>query len=308
MIRVPITDPTYFNFPEILRFLGRSERESLHYVENGHLFKMIAVQEVPLLMDISYDEGAAYLKVEMIKPDPIPLEWAAPAMAAAAAPVQVLLTRWLHLDADLRPFYKFAATDPVLAPLVQAYHGLRLVGLPDLFESITWTVMGQQINLTFAYTLRQRFIETLGYSVAHAGRTHYLFPKPAVVAAAPPELLRGMQFSGSKTSYIQNLAAQIIQGNFADALVNEAPSYEAAKSALVALKGIGDWSANYVLMKYARYPQALPLEDAGLHQALRRYHSLPAKPSLDEVKRLTAHWGPHAAYATFYCWHSLATT
>ncbi|PUZ25477.1 DNA-3-methyladenine glycosylase [Chitinophaga parva] len=304
-MRIPIAHPSHFNFPEILRFLSRSTRECLHYVEDGHLFKMIAVQEVPLLMDIRYKEGAAYLDVDVIKPDPVPMEWAAPALAAAAAPVQALLTRWLHLDADLRPFYTFAATDPVLAPLVRDYHGLRLVGVPDLFESITWTVMGQQINLAFAYTTRKRFIETLGYSVEHGGRTHYLYPKPAVVAAAQPELLREMQFSRGKITYMQNLAQQIVQGQFSAALVDDAPDFETAKAALVALKGIGNWSANYVLMKYARYPQSLPLEDAGLHQALRRYHHLPGKPALDEVKRLTAHWGPHAAYATFYCWHSL---
>lgn len=64
-------------------------------------------------------------------------------------------------------------------------------------------------------------------------------------------------------------------------------------------------SKDGLLMKFAQHPQALPLEDAGLHNALKTRLDLPAKPTLAEVKTITQHWQQHAAYATFYCWRAL---
>ncbi|HEY0272734.1 MAG TPA: hypothetical protein VGC22_06075, partial [Chitinophaga sp.] len=221
-LQIPVQHPENFSFAECLRFLSRSDRECLHYVVDGHLQKMIAVQEVPLLLDITYREGDDFLQVAVIPPAGVPAGITQPAMEAAFEPVQALLTRWLHLDADLRPFYSFAAADRLLGPLALAYHGLRLIGIPDLFEAITWTVMGQQINLAFAYTMRRRFIETLGYSMEHAGRRHYLYPPPAVVAAVPPEVLAGMQFSRGKIQYIQHLARLMAGGAFTAEMITAA--------------------------------------------------------------------------------------
>jgi DNA-3-methyladenine glycosylase II len=82
-------------------------------------------------------------------------------------------------------------------------------------------------------------------------------------------------------------------------------NYQQAREHLISFRGIGNWSANYVLMKYHRHHQALPLEDAGLHNALKYQLQLTTKPSLADVKTYTQHWGEHAAYATFYLWRSL---
>jgi len=114
-----------------------------------------------------------------------------------------------------------------------------------------------------------------------------------------------MQFSRSKAQYIIRIAAAMADGRLSDAHLQEM-QYEAARQYLLQWKGIGNWSANYVLMKYRRFPEALPLEDAGLHNALRKQLQLSAKPSLADVKTYTAHWKQHAAYATFYLWRSLS--
>ncbi len=296
MITIPIRHPEQFSFAECLVFLGRSDRECLHFIRDGWLQRMIVQDGAPLLLKVREAAAKNALEVDLVNP------WG---VTVNETGVAGFLTHWLHLDADLRPFYSFAMQDSVLAPLVQRYKGLRLIGIPDLFESITWTITGQQISLPFAYTLRRRLIERFGYHQVINGEDHYLYPHPAVIAGLQPEDLTCMQFSRSKALYIIQIAAAMADGRLSDAQLQQL-EYEEARNYLLQWKGIGNWSANYVLMKYRRFPEALPLEDAGLHNALRKQLQLSAKPSLTAVKEYTGHWRQHAAYATFYLWRSLS--
>lgn len=329
VVNIPITDHDNFSFAECLVFLGRSEKECLHYVRDGVVQKMIVSNGQPLLMEISDDAAAGSLRV-MIRTATNGAAGDETGKAAAGneaagkrvagngsaeddltSPVEIdeayirrYISHWLHLDADLRPFYDFAEKDAVLGPLALRYKGLRLIGIPDLFEALTWSITGQQITLGFAYTLRQRFIQAFGHHAVIDGKDHYVYPHPSVIAALEPASLISMQFSRSKADYIIRLAQSMTDGHLtAEQLDNM--NYQQAREHLISFRGIGNWSANYVLMKYHRHHQALPLEDAGLHNALKYQLQLTTKPSLADVKAYTQHWGEHAAYATFYLWRSL---
>ncbi|WP_119079442.1 DNA-3-methyladenine glycosylase family protein [Chitinophaga alhagiae] len=295
MITLPVTDYAHFNFAESLQFLNRSPRECLHYVRNDSVYKLLAPGGHPVLLRISEAPGSEALVADILHGE---------TDANGEAYIKTYINRWLHLDGSLQPFYRFAAGDALLGPLVQAFSGLRLVGIPDLFEAITWTITGQQINLAFAYTMKQRLVQAFGHAVAWEGSTYYLYPHPAVIAVLRPEHLMPMQFSRTKAEGIIRIAQLMAGGHLSEDMLMKLP-YEQARDTLVAIKGIGPWSANYVLMKFAQHPQALPLEDAGLHNALRHRLGLPAKPGIQEVKNITQHWQNHAAYATFYCWRSL---
>ncbi|CAL1517500.1 DNA-3-methyladenine glycosylase [Chitinophaga sp. MM2321] len=288
-------DPANFSFQECLCYLGRSDKECLHYIIDGKLRRMILVGDEPAVIELVPGAHNDYLEATVIAPlgEVFPED-----------EIRAFVTRWLDLDADLQSFYDFAGNDPILSALTTQYHGLRLVGLPDLFEAISWPVIGQQINLTFAYTLRQRFIHTFGFHAAVDGADYYLYPRPAVIAALTPDTLRPMQFSRSKASYVIETAKAITTG-WLDGERLAAFSYEEALEHLLKLKGIGKWSANYVLMKYSRFPQSMLLEDVGLHNAIRYQLQLAAKPSMAELLTYTHQWKQHAAYATFYLWRSL---
>src|SRR5699024_5855362 len=85
---------------------------------------------------------------------------------------------WFDLKTDLAPFYELAKTDPLLKQVVDKCYGLRILGIHDLYEALCWAILGQQINLTFAYTLKRRFVEAYGHSIEWGGRMHWIFPKP----------------------------------------------------------------------------------------------------------------------------------
>jgi DNA-3-methyladenine glycosylase II len=291
MIVVPITDYQNFSFAECLLFLNRSPRECLHQVKEQSVYKLLAPEGNPVLLKISEDPAQQALVAEVLQGE---------VNESSSVYIRGFLNRWMHLDGRMDDFYAFAAKDPLLGPLTRSFKGLRLIGIPDLFEAITWTITGQQINLSFAYKLKQRLVQAFGYAL----EDHYLYPHPAVIASLQPEDLTVMQFSRTKAEGIIRVAKLMAAGELTEEILKQMP-YERARETLVSIKGIGNWSANYVLMKFAQHPQALPLEDAGLHNALRNQLNLAAKPALPEVKALTQHWQNHAAYATFYCWRSL---
>jgi DNA-3-methyladenine glycosylase II len=358
VVNIPVTDHDNFSFAECLVFLGRSEKECLHYVEGGVVQKMIVSNGRPVLVEISDDpiskglraivrgagtgeesnglnglndldslNGANGLNESNVlngstlnrlnnsnrsnavnrsndSNGPGDLNESGGVISIDEEYIRRYISHWLHLDADLRPFYDFAAKDAVLASLAERYKGLRLIGIPDLFEALTWSITGQQITLGFAYTLRQRFIQAFGHHAVIDGKDHYVYPHPSVIAALEPASLISMQFSRSKADYIIRLAQSMTDGHLTAEQLQHM-NYQQAREHLISFRGIGNWSANYVLMKYHRHHQALPLEDAGLHNALKYQLQLSSKPSLADVKAYTQHWKEHAAYATFYLWRSL---
>ncbi len=211
---------------------------------------------------------------------------------------------WFDLYTNLGPFYRMARKDELLKPLAKAYKGYRIVGQPDLFESLVWAVLGQQINLGFAYTLKGRFVSSFGKSVEWKGVPHYVFPTPEVVSAINPEDLLALQFSRQKAAYTINIARAFLSGEVSREKLS-GKSLEEAKAELRKIKGVGNWTANYALMKTYRYPDAFPLEDAGLHNAIKQQLGLKSKPTLERVKRIFKNYRGWEAYATLYLWKSL---
>ncbi|MFO7176761.1 DNA-3-methyladenine glycosylase, partial [Enterococcus faecium] len=87
------------------------------------------------------------------------------------------------------------AKDELLAPLIEAHRGLRMIGFPDLFEALVWAIIGQQITLSFAYTIKRRFVERYGDQRVVEESTYWMFPRAERIALLEPEELRELQFS-----------------------------------------------------------------------------------------------------------------
>ena len=189
-----------------------------------------------------------------------------PVTVAQATDVVKYIREWLDLDTDLKPFYAVCERDKLMKALITNYYGYRIVGQPDLFESIIWAVLGQQINLQFAYTLKQRFVERFGDAITLANDTYYLFPQPRAVANLTLDQLLPLQFSRQKANYTINIANAFVNGIVSKEML-VGMSLQEAKELLMNIKGIGNWTANYALMKTFRHADAFPLEDAGLHNA-----------------------------------------
>lgn len=290
-LQIPV--PEEFNFELNFQFLQRSPKELLHITENGSVIKLLRAGDEKVLFRIK--PGKKKLLVSFLNSPPSP---------EAREVVRRYVKEWFDLETDLKPFYRFAANDKLLSPLIKKYYGYRIIGQPDLFESVVWAVLGQQINLSFAYTLKQRFVEQFGERLFWNNQSFFLFPMPELVAGLTDEVLLPLQFSRQKSHYTIGIAEAFATGAISKEMLSGLPLAE-AKEKLMKIKGIGNWTANYALMKTFRYPDAFPLEDAGLHNAIKNLKKLDRKPTLDEVKRIFKKYKGWEAYATLYLWKSL---
>lgn len=288
-----IETPSEFDFAHSLAFLRRSPKEVLHRVDGDRVTKSIDLEGKPVVFELYQENGQLNVSI-----------FNGSLSAQSKTQLVTYIREWFDLDTDLRPFYRMARKDDLLRPLVKAFHGYRIVGQPDLFESLVWAVLGQQINLAFAYTLKSRFVTTFGRHVEWEGTQHSLFPTPEVVSAIRPEELLALQFSRQKAAYTINIA-EAFQAGAVSKKKLAGLSLEDAKAELRKIKGVGNWTANYALMKTFRYPDAFPLEDAGLHNAIRQQLNLKAKPSLDRVRKIFRKYKGWEAYAVLYLWKSL---
>ena len=293
MQKILLSTPTEFSFDLCLSFLKRSPREVLHRIEEESVVKAIYVDDEIVAFRIRHQQNS--LEIEFLTRK---------VSTSSKQKVSDYVREWFDLETDLKPFYKMARKDDLLKDIVRKYFGYRIVGQPDLFESIIWAVLGQQINLQFAYTLKQRFVEQFGGSIKIKDQKYFLFPSPEVVAQITADQLLPLQFSRQKAAYVIGIAQAFAEGRLSKQKLTGLSLLE-AKEELIKIKGIGNWTANYALMKTFHHPDAFPLEDAGVHNAIKNLMNLKSKPSLDKVKKIYRKYKGWEAYATLYLWKSL---
>ena len=294
-VSVLINTPREFDFSQCLKFLARSPLEPCHVVENNTLFKLERFADEPVLMKIG-SQNKGTLAVDFLTPRP---KKSGRALAAK------YIWQWFDLETDLRPFYQMAGRDPVLKNVTKALFGLRIMTITDLFEAVCWAIIGQQINLTFAYTLKKRFVESFGEQLVFKNRRYYLFPTPAVISKLNIDDIRRLQFTGKKSEYIIELAKKMVQGDLSKRLLLEQDGFETARKELMRLHGIGQWTADYVSLRCLKDPAAFPVGDVGLQNAVKQQLGLSIKPTADDLSKFSDRWQNWQAYATFYLWASL---
>ena len=170
---------------------------------------------------------------------------------------------YLGAPFDLDAFSAFATTDPVLAEIVPLLRGFRPPLVPDPFETLVTSITAQQISVRAAFSIRNRLIETFG--VRHD--VAYAFPTRERLAVAPPEELVAVGFSRRKAEYVVGLARADLDLD-ALALLSD----DEVKDALVALPGIGEWTADWFLARHLGRPEAWPAGDLALCKAVVRFY------------------------------------
>ncbi len=201
------------------------------------------------------------------------------------------------LDADCDPLAVAAhfAGDPVIGPLARRQPGLRVPGQVDGDETAIRTVIGQQVSVAGARTVTGRLVAAHGRPVASLvpGLTH-LFPDAATLAAVDPESLPMPRARGRA---LVALAGALASGSVA---LDRGPDRDAVREALLALPGIGPWTADYVAMRALAHPDVFLPTDVGVRNALA---GLGHDPSA--VVGRAAGWRPWRSYALMHLWNTL---
>lgn len=289
-----------FRFSEILKYLARNANECLFSIRGGRVYKAIPIAQQTPVVEISAerDNKDNIITVRF-------LGETNPSEKRVRTAVARYIINWFDLDRDLSPFYELAQTDRLLKQAVDVFYGLRMVGISDLFEVISWGIIGQQINLAFAYTLKRRLVENFGRKVECEGEVYWIFPAPQDIAALTIQDLSPLRMTVKKCEYLIGVAKLMAEGNLTKELLAGAGEFKKAEKTLISIRGIGPWTANYVLMRCLRVPSAFPIDDVGLQNSIKHLLRMEKKPSKDEILKLSAGWTNWEAYATFYLWRFL---
>jgi AraC family transcriptional regulator of adaptative response / DNA-3-methyladenine glycosylase II len=281
--------PADYRAEDMLAYHGRDPLSRSERVEGHTLVKAMAVDGQGVVLAMAFQDGAVHCRV---------LEGARG--PSAMAEIHRRAVRMLGLGTDPAAFERFVAEQPLHA-LAVLRPGLRIPLTADVWESLVWAILGQQVNLAFAYTLRRRLTELCGGGTEAGLRVH---PTAAAVAALDPTELKPLQFSRSKAEYVIGLARKVAEGHLP---LEELPEGAATAAALLlsAERGIGPWTTHYVLMRGCGFGDCVPLGDAGLTLALQRHHQLDHRPTARETAALMAPYAPHRSLATFHLWASL---
>jgi DNA-3-methyladenine glycosylase II len=291
-ILIPV--PPFFSFQECIWFLDRNYDDCLHIIDKKGITKALEIDGDITLFSIVERPDFLEIKVLQGKHDSLISEY-----------LIRFVVEWFDMDRDIQPFYHLLEKDPYLGYMCDFYHGLRLIGITDLFEALCWSIIGQQINLSFAYKLKRRLVEKYGKHVEFENEVFYTFPSCHTLALAEPEELRTMQFSQKKAEYVIGIAKAFARGDLSKKLISEMPDFESRQKLLMSYRGIGLWTANYALMKSLRESDGIPHGDVGLLNALTRHGIISSRGEKERIEQFFGTYNGWESYAVIYLWRSL---
>jgi len=197
-----------------------------------------------------------------------------------------VVRKLLGLEQDVASFQVFARGDSVLAETVRRYPGFRPPLAPDPFEALVSSITAQQVSLHSAFAVRSRLIDRFGEPAAHAAA----FPTRERVARAREEELTELGFSRRKAEYVLGLARSDLDFEALAVL----PDHE-IKARITALRGLGEWSADWFLARHLARPEAWPAGDLGLRKAVLAFY-----PDVEDIRAAGERFRPFQNLTAHY--------
>lgn len=275
-LHLPARPP--FDGPGLLAFLATRAIPGVEHLSGTTYRRSLLLGHGPALVELTLTDTGADAVLTLGDP-------------ADAAEATLRCRRLLDLDAEPLAVQRVLAADPMLRPLATARPGRRVPGAADPVEMAVRAVLGQQISVAGARTLAGRLVAALGSALPWPDPvlTH-TFPSAAAVAAAPDSVL-AMPASRQRT--LRGLAAALDDGRV---VLDPAGDHAEAKRALLALPGIGPWTAAYLRMRALGDPDVFLGTDLGVRKALA---------GLGTADTDGLRWRPFRSYAVVHLWASL---
>ncbi len=210
-----------------------------------------------------------------------------------------VLERLLGLKSDLAGFYRLAAKDPRLKPLAVSFRGMKPPRYPSVFEALVNAITCQQFTLTSGIRLLSRLAETYGAACRNRNVVFHAFPRPEDLAGAEMEDLRKLGYSRQKARALIDLARRVTEKGFN---LEESASFGDSKALerLTALRGVGRWTAEYVLLRGMGRIHIFPGDDVGVRNRLQTWMEVKKPLDYEGVLRILKRWKPYGGLIYFH--------
>lgn len=269
-----------FDAGSLLDFLGRRAVTGVERVDATSYSRTLRLTGGPGVVRLDLSAASVEARLWLADPQDIP--------------IAVGRCRWL-LDLDLDPaiVVDHLAKDSRLRPSVEANPGLRVPGHVDGFEVAVRAIVGQQISVAGARTILGRLVGAYGDPVTVQESLTHLFPSPEALSQIDPEQL---PMPRSRGRALVAVAAAVARG---DVMLDRSVEPVHVRRALLALPGIGPWTADYIALRALGDPDVFMATDLGVRHGLARMGLGDAGPEV------VARWSPWRSYALMHVWKSL---
>ena len=213
--------------------------------------------------------------------------------------VTVALERLLGIKIDLQKFYRLSKKDQWLEPFVSQFQGMKPPRLLTPFEALVNAIACQQLTLTMGIRLLNRLTEAYGMALKTEAGIVHAFPRPQDLANADIEDLRKMSFSYQKARYLTTISHLIVDGELNLDTIAQLDDKEAV-ARLCELKGVGRWTAEYVLLRGLGRTHIFPADDVGARNNLQRWLDLSGTMTYDNTREALSRWDGYGGLVYFH--------
>lgn len=273
----------------LLRYLADRAMPGLESVDAGAYLRSVQLDGADGWLRVTHLPHKHQLQLEV-----------APSLAGALMPLLARVRSQFDLDANPTVIDRHLAQDPLLATQIGRLPGLRVPGSFDVFELAVRAVLGQQVSVAGATTVSGRLVARFGAVAATPfAQVSRHFPQAGLLASTPVDAIAQLGMPRSRAETICAVAQFADQGGLA---LPPAHTLAQAVSALRAVRGIGEWTAQYIALRALRFPDAFPAGDLGLQKA-----AAPQRLTETQLLARAADWAPWRGYAALRLWQSLHT-
>ncbi len=222
-----------------------------------------------------------------------------PVSAAVRVTVTKALERLLGLRIDLTEFYQFAMHHRQLGSLAQRFKGMKPPRFATVFEGVINAIACQQLTLTLGVRLLNCLAAACGTAFGEGNEAAHAFPRPRDLAGISPAALRQFGFSRQKGQAMIELARSVVEGYLDLEELADLPDDVAVKR-LCELRGVGRWTAEYVLLRGLGRTHIFPGDDVGARNHIQRWLRLAKPPDYQAVRRVLSRWDDYTGLVYFH--------
>ena len=275
-----------FDWNALSRFFADRAIPGVESVADGRYQRSVVIDGASGVIELRHEDGNVLLTLFGIE---------TPALFSIVQRAREIL----DLDAPVDDIASLLSSDPVLKKRLRSQPGVRVPGAWDGFELTIRAILGQQVSVKAATTLAGRVAARYGdkLNVGVDTPLKYLFPRPERLMRAR---FNNLGMVGSRAETIRRVSRAVVDGTLS---FDPSQDPDAFCESLTAIRGIGDWTAQYVAMRALKHPDAFPSSDLGLLKAFDTAGGKRMRPA--ELSEMSGGWRPWRAYAALLLWSSI---